>query len=114
MGTGVAPSALPPHEIVRMIFSASLTLMALLLAVSAIVLSEYLKVKESPLPIWRPHRTMLVGTLFVLVLTGLTSLLCLFYLLGYPIPSTVILTLCVFLIATVMIGFPVVIVYFLS
>lgn len=101
------------EEITKQIFNASLSFMAIVLAVIAIVLGEYLRVKDHPVAIWKPYRNIIIGIIGVVLLAGLTSLLSLFYLWGYAIPVPFIVTLFILLIATVMVAIPGVIVYFL-
>lgn len=96
-------------EIVKTVLTATLSLTALLVAVIAFLLHQYLTVKGSPSYISKPYRELAVVMVIVLLVGGTTCLLCLLYLLNlFPaihfVLFSFILGLFIFLLVAIMVG----------
>lgn len=73
---------LAPDEILKILLTSSLSLMAMLIAIIAFLTSRYEEMKEGPSWIYEPYRRLAQGMIAILVLTAVTSLLNLAYLEG--------------------------------
>ncbi len=95
-------------QFVSQVFTASLALMSILIAVIAILAGEYRDVVSDPVladPLWY----LVVGTTSVAVFAGLIAILSLVHLRGYCKPTQILFWAFVILIVLVVVGIPLVV-----
>jgi hypothetical protein len=96
------------HDFVGQAFSASLSLMSILIAVITILIVEYERVKTD-IVLAEPLFYMVVGTTAATILSGLTALLSLFYYRGFRNVTHAIYWSVVILVILLLAGVPLIV-----
>jgi len=88
------------------IFSASLSLMAILIGVIGLLVAKFIDIEDVGGRIVFDFRLLIIGSIILVVTSCIISFLCIFYLKGFSISVNIIFFLLISLLTLVTIGIP--------